>query len=134
MSMKSTPELLRTLRTICEDVLGKQDVMAAWLNVHRTTLVRKLHGQIPFTYEEIVTISERLHLPDLVASGRGAHKVTDVAGQRFLDLLRRLSPSDRRRVHVAIALLLEGVVRHHDGATIVLFEEYKHLTSHVPPD
>ena len=111
--MKRAEELSRAIRASLKAHNYKQEVLAPVVGKSRQMVNKKLNLKSPFTYEEVVRISEFLGTPDLPGDSDGmARNVRPEPGPRYLiDLLSQLPASDRRKFYHAAVLILRGFQR-----------------------
>lgn len=107
--MRRASELSKFLLKLIEEKNMKQETLAAAIGKARQTLNKKLHGKVPWYYEEVVAISELLEMPDLACSGTPSPKATIDPGTKALMRRIQLLPAeDRRRFFLAAEFMLKG--------------------------
>jgi len=108
--MKSLEELNATIRAAMKKAGLRQDTLAKYLGFKNHTVIsRKLVGRVPWTYQEIVLVSQLLNMPD-VAQDVQEEPATPDLGIRLLGaLLGKLSDRDRREFLLVSAIYLKNL-------------------------
>ncbi len=113
MCMTNTEELLKRIKEIRDQKKIKQQDLAEILKIDRTTYLRKEHGQIPITAEELLLISKAFsEEPALLFMPSGSEESPIPANREEIDLLRiyrALNDEERRDFIFSIRLILKGV-------------------------
>jgi len=115
--------------------------VADWIGEQGPNVTKKLQGAVPWTYDDLVIISERVGVADLLNTQPKFLEPTDIRMRACMQALPILSEEERVAIYGMIAALVgtkSGAVRTQMSAvqeilstTAPLRTERKHRVSHV---
>ena len=114
--MLGTKEILKRLRDLREEMFLKQEDLARYLGIDRTTYIRKEKGYIPITTDEWLKLARAME-KDLAYffrsdnASHGKEVVSEGKEKILLRLYRALSLEEKQDLVTCLRLVLKGVKR-----------------------
>lgn len=114
-SMLTTKDILERLKRLREEKDLRQEHMARYLGIDRTTYVRKERGSIPITTDEWIKLAEAMEKDPsyFFRCSMSADKDPSIEDREalLLKLYRALTPEERDDFVCGIHLMLKGIRR-----------------------